>query len=160
MSVTYSGNIRFVFYNLRFLIPARGELSHLASHVLGRVARILPEEWRRVYGHPVYFLETLVDPTRCRGTCYRASNWVLMGHVIASPGGFRAVDAVELSEGNSSRPESVAPPAFPDMPELTENRRRRRGGGILHAPAEGNALIDGPSIIVIVVIFLMQQSLP
>jgi hypothetical protein len=79
MSVTYSGNIRFVFYNLRFLIPARGELSHLASHVLGRVARILPEEWRRVYGHPVYFLETFVDPTRYRGTCYRASNWVLMG---------------------------------------------------------------------------------
>jgi hypothetical protein len=73
------GNIRFIAYNPRFLIPPWIEVPHLASHVLGRVARILPEEWRRVYGHPVYFLETFVDPTRYRGTCYRASNWVLMG---------------------------------------------------------------------------------
>jgi hypothetical protein len=32
-----------------------------------------------VYGHPIYFLETFVDPERFRGTCYRAANWVLLG---------------------------------------------------------------------------------
>jgi hypothetical protein len=32
-----------------------------------------------MYGHPIYFLETFVDPERFRGTCYRAANWVLMG---------------------------------------------------------------------------------
>jgi hypothetical protein len=44
------------------------------------MARILPDEWQRVYGHPVYFAETFVDPALHRGTCYRAANWVLMGH--------------------------------------------------------------------------------
>jgi hypothetical protein len=32
-----------------------------------------------MYGHPIYFLETFIDPERFRGTCYRAANWVLMG---------------------------------------------------------------------------------
>ena len=32
-----------------------------------------------MYGHPIYFLETFVDPERFRGTCYRAANWVLLG---------------------------------------------------------------------------------
>ena len=32
-----------------------------------------------MYGHPVCFLETFVDPERFRGTCYRAANWVLLG---------------------------------------------------------------------------------
>jgi len=33
----------------------------------------------RLQGHPIYFLETFIDPERFRGTCYRAANWVLMG---------------------------------------------------------------------------------
>ena len=32
-----------------------------------------------VYGHPIYFLETFIDPERFRGTCYRAANWVVLG---------------------------------------------------------------------------------
>jgi hypothetical protein len=32
-----------------------------------------------VYGHPLYFLETFVDPQRFRGTCYRAANWQPLG---------------------------------------------------------------------------------
>jgi hypothetical protein len=43
------------------------------------MARLLPGEWERVYGHPVYFAETFVDPARFRGTCYRAANWVRLG---------------------------------------------------------------------------------
>jgi len=54
-------------------------VEHLASHLLGRMAQRLPADWERVYGHPIYFLETFVDPERFRGTCYRAANWVLMG---------------------------------------------------------------------------------
>lgn len=72
-------NIRFVAYNPRYLIPPWVQVPHLASHVLARVARLLPGEWQRVYGHPVYFMETFVDTTRFKGTCYRAANWVLMG---------------------------------------------------------------------------------
>ena len=72
-------NIRFVAYNLRYLILPWVQVPHLASHVLGRMARILAWEWERIYGHPVYFLETFVDPQRFKGTCYRAANWTVLG---------------------------------------------------------------------------------
>ena len=73
------GNIRFVAYNSRYLILPWVAVRHLASHLLGRMAKMLPGEWERVYGHPVHFAETFVDPTRFRGTCYRAANWVYLG---------------------------------------------------------------------------------
>ncbi len=72
-------NIRYVAYNSRFLILPWVEVPHLASHLLGRMARMLPDEWTRVYGHPVHLVETFVYPERFRGTCYRAANWVLLG---------------------------------------------------------------------------------
>ena len=72
-------NIRFLAYNTRFLILPWVQVEHLASHILGRMAKRLSEDWERIYGHPVYFLETFIDPERFRGTCYRAANWVLMG---------------------------------------------------------------------------------
>jgi hypothetical protein len=72
-------NIRFLAYNLRFLILPWVQVPHLASHLLGRMARLVPQDWARVYGHPVYFLETFIDPQRFRGTCYRAANWIDLG---------------------------------------------------------------------------------
>ena len=72
-------NIRFLAYNPRYLILPWVRVPHLASHVLGQMARRIAGDWERVYGHPIYFLETFVDPERYRGTCYRAANWVVMG---------------------------------------------------------------------------------
>jgi hypothetical protein len=72
-------NIRFIAYNTRFLILPWVEVPNLASHILGRMAGRLSADWERVYGHPIYFLETFVDPERFHGTCYRAANWVLLG---------------------------------------------------------------------------------
>lgn len=72
-------NIRFIAYNTRYLIVPWVTVPHLASHILGRMARLLPRDWERVYGHPVHYLETFVDPQRNRGTCYRASNWIFLG---------------------------------------------------------------------------------
>ncbi len=72
-------NIRFVAYNTRFLILPWVEVPYLASHILGRIAKRLPGDWERVYGHPIYFLETFVDPARFRGTCYLAANWSVLG---------------------------------------------------------------------------------
>ena len=72
-------NIRLVAYNTRFLILPWVRVPHLASHILGRMATQISGDWQRMYGHPIYFLETFVDPERFRGTCYRAANWVLLG---------------------------------------------------------------------------------
>ena len=72
-------NIRFLAYNTRFLILPFVQVEHLASHILGQMARLLSEDWERIYGHPIHYLETFVDPQRFRGTCYRAANWIVLG---------------------------------------------------------------------------------
>jgi|SRR5215470_781892 len=72
-------NLRFLAYNPRFLIVPWVRVPHLASHLLGEMARRISSDWEQTYGHPIYFLETFVDPERHRGTCYRAANWVVMG---------------------------------------------------------------------------------
>jgi hypothetical protein len=72
-------NIRFIAYNTRFLILPWVSVPHLASHILGKVTRALSDDWERMYGHPIYFAETFIDPGRFRGTCYRAANWQLLG---------------------------------------------------------------------------------
>jgi hypothetical protein len=43
------------------------------------MARTLSADRQRVYGHPIYYLETFIDPQRFRGTCYRAANWKVLG---------------------------------------------------------------------------------
>jgi hypothetical protein len=72
-------NLRYLAYNPRFLVAPWVQVQHLASHILGQMARRIADDWERVYGHPVYYLETFVDPERHRGTCYRAANWVVLG---------------------------------------------------------------------------------
>ena len=72
-------NIRFLAYNTRYLILPWVRVPHLASHILSRMASQLSPEWERMYDHPMYFAETFIDPTRFRGTCYRAANWKFLG---------------------------------------------------------------------------------
>jgi len=72
-------NIHLLAYNSRFLILPWVRVPHLASHLLGRLARQLSTDWQQCYGHPIYYLESFVDPGRFRGTCYRAANWHFLG---------------------------------------------------------------------------------
>ncbi|MGC2413910.1 MAG: Druantia anti-phage system protein DruA [Stellaceae bacterium] len=72
-------NIGGIAYNTRYLILPWVQVEHLASHLLGRMTRQLSGQWQKIYGHPVYFAETFIDPTRFRGTCYRAANWLHLG---------------------------------------------------------------------------------
>lgn len=72
-------NIDRVAYNTRFLVLPWVKVPHLASHLLGRMARQMAADWQQLYGHRIYLLETFVDPQRFRGTCYRAANWTYLG---------------------------------------------------------------------------------
>ena len=72
-------NIGLLAYNTRFLILPWVTVPHLASHLLGRIARRLSADWQALYAHPIYFVETFIDPERLRGTCYRAANWTVLG---------------------------------------------------------------------------------
>lgn len=65
--------------NMRFLILPWVKVPHMASHILSRVCKRISSDWMAKYGHPVYLLETFVDCSRFRGTCYRAANWILVG---------------------------------------------------------------------------------
>ena len=64
----------------RFLILPWVHCHNLASRSLAMVAKRLPEDWAERYGFQPVLLETFVDTTRFRGTCYQASNWVNVGH--------------------------------------------------------------------------------
>ena len=65
--------------NTRFLVLPWVQVPHLASHLLSRAARRLAADWSAKYGHPVHLVETFVDRSRFKGTCYRAANWICVG---------------------------------------------------------------------------------
>jgi hypothetical protein len=72
-------NLRYIAYNSRFLILPWFQVPHLASFLLGYMARNLSRDWESVYRHPIYYLETFVDTELFAGTCYKASNWKYLG---------------------------------------------------------------------------------
>jgi hypothetical protein len=76
---TLKRNLHLLTYNTRFLILPWVQVPHLASHILGRMAKLVPRDWEQLYAHPIYWLETFIDPARFKGTCYRAANWVVVG---------------------------------------------------------------------------------
>jgi hypothetical protein len=65
--------------NTRFLILPWVRVPHLASHVLGALARRIRADWQRKYGHGLDWLETFVEHDRFAGSCYRAANWQWVG---------------------------------------------------------------------------------
>lgn len=78
----YAHNLHLIAYNSRYLIAPWVRVPHLASHLLGRIARRISADWRQLYGHPVWLLESFVDIERFKGTCYRAANWQCLGRSL------------------------------------------------------------------------------
>jgi len=72
-------NLHLLAYNTRFLVLPWVKVEHLASHLLGRMARRVSSDWQELYGHPVLYLESFVEPDVHAGTCYRAANWHFLG---------------------------------------------------------------------------------
>ena len=78
-NATRGKNLSLVTNNVRFLILPWVKVEHLASHILAKVARRIRDDWIAKYGHPVYILETFIEATRFKGTCYKAANWIYVG---------------------------------------------------------------------------------
>lgn len=72
-------NLQRVVQNSRFLLLPWVRVRNLATTVLSLAARRLPEDWWEHYRVRPALLETLVDPSRYTGTCYRAANWIELG---------------------------------------------------------------------------------
>ena len=68
-----------VVANSRFLILPGVRVPNLASHVLRLTLSRLAHDWQSRYGLTPVLVETFVDRSRYRGTCYRAANWMLLG---------------------------------------------------------------------------------
>lgn len=70
----------FVMNNSRFLVLLdRNHYPNLASRVLSQCLKRLSADWEQEWGHPVLVVESFVDETKYRGTCYRACGFEAVG---------------------------------------------------------------------------------
>jgi hypothetical protein len=73
------GRLRLIANNSRFLILPDWHLPNVGSRVLSLVERRIGSDWQARFGHPLFLLETFVDPQRFYGGVYRAANWMELG---------------------------------------------------------------------------------
>jgi hypothetical protein len=71
--------LHLIANNARFLILPEAHCPNLASRVLSLCERRVSGDWQARFGHPLWLLETFVDPRFFRGTSYRAANWLQVG---------------------------------------------------------------------------------
>jgi len=70
----------FVVNNSRFLVLSdRNRYPNLASRVLSLCLKGLNTDWEKEWGHPVLLVESFVDESKYRGTCYRACGFKALG---------------------------------------------------------------------------------
>ncbi len=77
-------NLPYVINNSRFLLFPWVRVPHLASHVLGQLARQIRADWQARWNYQPVLLETFVDPARHRGVCYRAAGWTVLGETTGN----------------------------------------------------------------------------
>jgi len=158
-----SRRLLFVVNNSRYLLlPERQRYPNLASRVLGLCLRRLSDDWQERWKHPVLLVESFVDESQYRGTCYRACGF----EPIGPTGGFardsrdfylphdqpkqlylralhprarnllrqaRLPEALSKFEANVAGPCPLQAPALEDL--LTRFRQMpdlRRGHGLYH----------------------------
>ena len=63
----------------RFLIRSGVRCHNLASRVLGMSLRRVADDVELRYGYRPWLVESFVDQSHYRGTCYQASNWIDVG---------------------------------------------------------------------------------
>ena len=77
---TRKRNLQRVVNNSRFLILPWVWIRNLATTILSSAVRRLMIDWKDQYGVDPWLVETLVNPERFHGGCYRAANWIVLGH--------------------------------------------------------------------------------
>lgn len=76
---TRKRNLPLITNNMRFLLLPWVRVHHMASHLLGKVAKRISDDWIEKYKHPIHLLETFVEQGRFSGASYRAANWICVG---------------------------------------------------------------------------------
>jgi hypothetical protein len=109
-------NLQRVVNNSRFLILPWVRVRNLASRVLSLATRRLEGDWAERYAVEPLLVETLVDPSRYTGHCYRAANWIEVGVTT----GRGRMDRERLREGASPKLVFVYPLAREATRQLRE----------------------------------------
>ncbi|MFQ5352499.1 MAG: IS4 family transposase, partial [Candidatus Binatia bacterium] len=149
-----TANRELVVANSRFLLLPWVKVKDLASHVLGKATRQLAQDWQDACGVRPVLLETYVDASRYRATCYRAAGWKRVGatsgrtrndpgHIRAAP--VRAIYLLALSGDYKRRlcSEPIGRKA-PEEPQGSCSRswaRRELSGAALGDPRRCERLV-------------------
>ncbi len=64
----------------RFLLRTSVHCQNLASTMLGKVLRQVGADFEAEYGYRPWLVESFVDNEQFLGTCYKAANWIGIGH--------------------------------------------------------------------------------
>ncbi len=72
-------NLHHVVNMSRFLIRSCISCKNLASRVLGMAVKQFPGDFESIYNHRPLLLESFVDTSKYKGTCYKATNWSWIG---------------------------------------------------------------------------------
>lgn len=110
--------LKLVVNQSRFCILPDWHVPNLGSRVLALCEKRLSFDWHERLGHPVLLMETFVDPTRFRGTVYKAANWILAG----TSSGYRRVSTGYIHAGS---------PKMVFLKPLGRNARSLLSGAVL-----------------------------
>jgi hypothetical protein len=99
---------------------------NLASRILSAATRQVAYDWNEFYSVKPKFVETFVQPSRFKGTCYRAANW----HDLGYTKGFAKKGRGHV---NSQEPKQIF------IYGLTAETRRKLAARQNHEHAEGQS---------------------
>ena len=72
--------LALVANNSRLLLLPHIRIPNLVSRILALNLKRLSRDWEEIYGHPIWLVETFVDPRYFQGTCYKAAGWTFLGY--------------------------------------------------------------------------------
>lgn len=72
-------NLAWVINLSRHLVFPWVGVRNLSSHVLGKVAREIEEQWQQRWRYRPVLMETFVDPVHHEGSSYKAAGWEFVG---------------------------------------------------------------------------------
>jgi hypothetical protein len=107
--------LHLIANNARFLVLSGQHYPHLGSRILALCERRLAQDWSKRFGHPLWLLETFVDPRFFHGTIYRAANWEYVGDTR----GFRRTRAGYSAATQASKRAFVRPLVAHVQPRLS-----------------------------------------
>ena len=72
-------NLPLIINNVRYLILPWVKVKNLASTILAMMEKLVKKDWNEYYNIEPILLETFVEKSKFRGTCYKAANWINIG---------------------------------------------------------------------------------